>query len=76
MICIVMGQFDKLISHMERKLETLRKSNDKPPKFTEPLNVTKKGGSKLGELKVIKVSESVKDKVKDKVKKKVKKQTK
>lgn len=26
----IMGQFDKLIKHMERKLESLRKSNEKP----------------------------------------------
>jgi hypothetical protein len=26
----IMGQFDKLIKHMERKLESLHKSNEKP----------------------------------------------
>lgn len=51
-----MGQFDKLINHMERKLESLRKSNQKPPKYTEPLNVTKRGSK--SELKIVKVKDA------------------
>jgi hypothetical protein len=52
-----MGQFDKLINHMERKLECLCRANDKP-KCIEPLNVTKRGVK--GELKVVKLKDSKK----------------
>lgn len=48
-----MGKFDKLIGHMERKLESLRQSND-VPKSMEPLKLTNDQNSKGG-LKVIKV---------------------
>lgn len=52
-----MGQFDKLINHMERKLESLRRANDKP-KCIEPLNVTSKRG--VNHLKIIKLKDSKK----------------
>lgn len=52
-----MGQFDKLINHMERKLESLRRANDKP-KCIEPLNVTSKRG--VNHLKIVKLKDSKK----------------
>lgn len=56
-----MGQFDKLIKHMERKLESLRKSNEKPKVMESCLVIQK-----------VKDTQPPKDKRKKGIKKRIK----